>query len=66
MSTLYIGDDPRAPHIQERREFWVLKSSSGKVTEYINDHVKIFGTGSVQSMSEFSGIMAAISAQCRP
>jgi hypothetical protein len=60
---LASGDDPRAPHILERREYWVLKQSTGKITELIKDHIKVFFSGGIDNMQSFGDIMTSISAQ---
>ena len=48
--------------MQDRTEYWVLKTSKGKVTELIQDHVRVFMSGRVESMEDFAGIMSSLSA----
>lgn len=61
LNCLALGDDPRAPHILDRREYWVLKQSTGKITELIRDHMKVFFSGNINDMQSFGAIMTSLS-----
>ena len=55
------GADPRAPHIEERREYWILKESTGEIQELIQEHMQIFCPLESGSMENFQKLAAGLS-----
>lgn len=60
------GDDPRAPGIAERREYWILVSTVGSVQDLVRDHIKIFGSGEATDKNQFENLMSHLCAPSGP
>lgn len=58
------GPDPRAPHIVERVEFYVLKESTGEIEELAKDHLKIFCSVEASNQVQLQAFVAALSGPC--
>jgi hypothetical protein len=55
-----VGADPRAPHIEERREYWILKTSTGEIQELIQEHMTIFCRVDPGSVENFQKLAAGL------
>lgn len=60
------GSDPRAPHIEERREYWILKTSTGEIQELIQEHMSIFCPVEAGSMDNFQKLAAGLAVSYVP
>lgn len=64
--TLYVcvmttsGADPRAPHIEERREFWILTATTGKVLDVVRDYLRVHAAGEASDPVTFQSLVSSM------